>query len=946
MSAECAKKCTQVEIEIPVYVQSVQVGEPRGMFSVVGIKAWDSRTSRWQTLYAGEADAEQWEYYVQTKQYNHFAPSICETTFTSSIIRVELNTFAMADFNELDYLKVTGATSAKSGVFAPTDLAEVVVHYSPDADFNGEDSIMIAGCDCAYNSGRTSDETRVTISILAVNDAPVAQTDSIVLGCMPNIPDTITLQSYDIDTNSTSLTYSIDTLPGGADLYDATTGGRLTSSMLPAHLSGAGVQLLANFGGDEPPSGFNFEFTVTDNLGAVSVSAPVSVTCQATICDPGMFFDMGQLECTSCPVGAAALEAGIRTTCDLCAVGTFAPNIGMASCGSCESGRVALDMGLASCVICPAGASCPGGTTIVVAAGHWRTSSLSRTIMACPYGTCKGEDGNVTICAEGSRGRLCGVCEPEYFLDKSRCRECRMSHPLLYAAVLLLALGMLFVIAIAAWIRFSNPQARSKRRGVASVALIVLRSMDVQRCKIAWVTASIIGSMSWTTNVVWPPPLSYFTAGLAALSEFSFIPVSCINPNVTFYEIMVASSSVPCAFVMVIWACSLVAPTKISHKKFIQIALLVAFIVLPFTTTRIFQTFICTEFSDGVSMLNIDLSLECDGPLYDGMFAFAVMQCLIFPIGVPLMFTTLLWANRQSIMSRDPSEPCPDELQHIAILFKYYSNDAYYWEVVECIRRLLLSSVIILTGQTNGARSTWGTFVAIMSSVAMSEWRPCQDHLTQAFGFASYWLVTVYFLLSAVLAAGFGVFSPSTIGTLLVVATILTTTGGVVHWRNIESMSSAAINSMPRDVSNLHVVKAHPCIIICDPGRGVGSELCLVLLRVMRDIGHLSPKGVIANLYPQQNRARLLRGTLDALGMHDVPVAAGTNGGSTENDNRCFENAQKYVPEEGTIRAGDIMTGPSLLQTEFERAEPKSMTLILLSSLKVGAAHQHADVVN
>lgn len=170
---------------------------------------------------------------------------------------------------------------------------------------------------------------------------------------------------------------------------------------------------------------------------------------------------------------------------------------------------------------------------------------------------------------------------------------------------------------------------------------------------------------------------------------------------------------------------------------------------------------------------------------------------------------------------------------------------------------------------------------------------------------------------------------------LFVSVTILTLLGGVAHWHKLES--SLRIAKL-RDPSDVQTVIAQPAILMCDLGRGVGSELSCVLLRVMRDLGHLDVKGVIANLHPQAERARFLRGTLDTLGMHDVPVGVGTDGGANKNgEERFFEGAQKYVPDEGSARANTIITGRSLLQKAFEQAPAKSMALILLSSLKDAA---------
>ena len=198
-----------MEIDTAVYIQSIEIGENRGPWSVVNIKAWDSSTNRWQSLYSGGVDTAAYELYKATNQYSRFAPPLCQTTFLCSAIRIELDTFTIVDWNELDYVKVIGATELKAGVLTTDVMTQAVsVHYVPDADFFGDDAFTFGGCDCAYDSSRNSEDATVIISVGATNDHPVAEASSVTVDCMPDVADTITLSAYDIDTSSTSLVYS------------------------------------------------------------------------------------------------------------------------------------------------------------------------------------------------------------------------------------------------------------------------------------------------------------------------------------------------------------------------------------------------------------------------------------------------------------------------------------------------------------------------------------------------------------------------------------------------------------------------------------------------------------------------------------------------------------------------------------------------------------------
>ena len=185
---------------------------------------------------------------------------------------------------------------------------------------------------------------------------------------------------------------------------------------------------------------------------------------------------------------------------------------------------------------------------------------------------------NGTVCQTGSSGHLCGVCDLGYFLDGSDCQECNVSRALFYGALLLVVLGTTVIAVTLSCKRFLS-QKYFQKTTVVGTAVILLRSIDVQRCKIAWVTVSIIGSISWTTKIIWPPPLSHVAEFYSSVSEFSFVPVSCIDATVTFYSTLIISTCVPLGLVAVSWACSVVNPGKVSRERAIQFTLLVAFLV-------------------------------------------------------------------------------------------------------------------------------------------------------------------------------------------------------------------------------------------------------------------------------------------------------------------------------------------------------------------------------
>ncbi len=150
---------------------------------------------------------------------------------------------------EGDALSYTVATPPAHGTLS-IDGANAT--YTPEADYNGTDSFTFTASD----GEATSNVAMVTISITAVNDAPVAQD-----GSTTTAEDTavgITLTATDIDNDVGSLSYAIVTPPAHGTLDIAGSGVTYT----PA----------ADYNGSD---GFSFTASdgeATSNIAAVTIS--------------------------------------------------------------------------------------------------------------------------------------------------------------------------------------------------------------------------------------------------------------------------------------------------------------------------------------------------------------------------------------------------------------------------------------------------------------------------------------------------------------------------------------------------------------------------------------------------------------------------------------------------------------------------------------------------
>lgn len=125
--------------------------------------------------------------------------------------------------------------------------------------------------------------------------------------------------------------------------------------------------------------------------------------------------------------------------------------------------------------------------------------------------------------------------------------------------------------------------------------------------------------------------------------------------------------------------------------------------------------------------------------------------------------------------------------------------------------------------------------------------------------------------------------------------------------------------------------KAQPFVMIAACALAQDAELALILFRALSDIGLASLQAVIANVQPARARARLTRGTLDALGMEAVPVAVGTDGNTKHTDD--FTATVADTGFDYLQREPEWDSGEDLLLHTYTKAAPLSLTLLLLSSL-------------
>ena len=155
----------------------------------------------------------------------------------------------------------------------------------------------------------------------------------------------------------------------------------------------------------------------------------------------------------------------------------------------------------------------------------------------------------------------------------------------------------------------------------------------------------------------------------------------------------------------------------------------------------------------------------------------------------------------------------------------------------------------------------------------------------------------------------------------------------------VKIKSAPLVRMRSRDLDDTAQIRDAPTqlVLVSDPGQDLDDEMAYIMTCHLCDSHNVVLKGVVTTLYPAFERARLCRGTLDTLGMHSVPVGIGTDGGDTKgvHSARSFEVlASSYLPEPESESAASLQPGRRLLHSLWTDAAPRSLSLVVIASLK------------
>ena len=427
----------------------------------------------------------------------------------------------------------------------------------------------------------------------------------------------------------------------------------------------------------------------------------------------------------------------------------------------------------------------------------------------CPIkGSCKG--GVEAACETGYSGVLCAVCSKGYMKQYNKCRKCPSR-----GVAIAQCIGYLLSFVIVCWLisatdkikladsdQFEEDGNQGNERTFADIILSSLKIL----LGFYQVVSGLIHALSY---INWPHSLK------SVMSSFEYIQfevlrlpsLHCIKSEwrmdaiKEFWLAVIATFAVPLLIFLYfavksffLYCCvaeffQVQKRIKQCCKHSLRAAILFLFASYPLTCTRIVQILpischkFCTVMHNGnclrkVSYMRRDYSLSCiqesDSALLQTAYA-----AMAIPLGLPIVLLLLLWrfSPRRNEQRAEPDrdsyiinegEVAGDDYVNCRLIenggteqgtiqfalrfaFENYEPSCWYWEVVEMIRKLLMTVGVVFFLQNTKVGLSGIIIIATVFTMAQAAMNPIRDKFENFLQLLSLIIVPINLSIGAII---------------------------------------------------------------------------------------------------------------------------------------------------------------------------------------------------
>jgi hypothetical protein len=248
----------------------------------------------------------------------------------------------------------------------------------------------------------------------------------------------------------------------------------------------------------------------------------------------------------------------------------------------------------------------------------------------------------------------------------------------------------------------------------------------VTRIKISVSFFQCMAALSTVYTINWPVN---FAAMLDTFNVINFDILSLTKTDCAFeqnfFDSLMLTLSLPVSAVVIlhyIYAHAFACKASRSRARFLfkndqqraltdralRIFFWILLVSFPAASTKSMQHFKCIELDENRKWLDADYRIRCGSASHFTHMLPAILGIICYPIGIPLLLFILVCQQRKNL-----DHPLIEE--RLGFLYSSYKPKYFYWEIVEIIRKLLLTSCIIFVGDGTSSQVLVGLLVSIIS---------------------------------------------------------------------------------------------------------------------------------------------------------------------------------------------------------------------------------------
>ena len=566
---------------------------------------------------------------------------------------------------------------------------------------------------------------------------------------------------------STSLTITITIKTSGATTSSSTALPSILSNVQAVSASSLGAAIGTALG---------TSVTVTSTTASTAI---VTVE-REELCPAGSYCSAGVTY--PCPLATYNPIAGGE--CIECPVGTITKGTGSASTSDCGCKASFYGDANGTCVDCPGPGIATSCTDVAITLAtlplrpeYWRAIATSAMVRQCKTpGYCVGgtschnatADPNATVwlcdgyCARGHTGPFCELCLDGFVkAGKEGCIQC--SGDLSPSVI---ATASVVAVIVAAAIGFYCCNHRLQRSiARAHAAKAIMEGVQAQ-VRILISLMQVLSKVGVAFATRFPPMFDQLISylNLFALDFLDLVPLGCVF-EYSFHSLLLARTLTPLA----ICALALLYGRKRGKKAMTSAVSFVfdlLFLVYPSTSIAIFSTFQFEQLDDAhqTKVLRADFNIDYDSQQHEVMRIYAGVMMVVYPLGLPLLFACLFYKHRKEMAELSAVSAAHDHVaelaklssknvlasatsaagdaevgtlkaQEKAVLDKLprymvklvgdYKGRYYYFEIIECMRKLLLVCIpVFFDPQGSVSQLMFGLMICFLTFGVYGIMRP------------------------------------------------------------------------------------------------------------------------------------------------------------------------------------------------------------------------------